>query len=42
MLSARDGTEVEYANPNDSVIICGMGKVSPFSILRIKDEMHRK
>jgi U32 family peptidase len=37
MLSADDGTVTECANPNDSVIICSLGRISPFSILRIKD-----
>jgi hypothetical protein len=37
MVSPMDETELEYANPNDSVIICDLGKISPFSILRIKD-----
>ncbi len=36
MLSAKDETEIKCANPNDLVIICGTGRVNPFSIFRIK------
>lgn len=36
MLYAADGTVTDCANPNDSVIICSLGKISSFSILRIK------
>ncbi len=37
MISVPDSAETEYANPNDLVIICGLGRVSPFSIFRIKN-----
>lgn len=33
-----DGSEVSCANPNDLVIIAGLGKVSPFSIFRVKED----
>jgi U32 family peptidase len=36
MLSAEDETEIKCANPNDLAIICGLGRVNPFSIFRIK------
>lgn len=36
LISVPDKKEIEYANPNDRVILCGLGKVSPFSIFRIK------
>ena len=36
MLSASDENELECANPNDSVIICDVGNISPFSIFRTK------
>jgi len=36
LISVADETKLKYANPNDRVILCGLGKVSPFSIFRIK------
>ncbi|MEA2016294.1 MAG: U32 family peptidase [Actinomycetota bacterium] len=36
MISERDGVEMECANPNDLVILCGAGKVDPFALFRIK------
>lgn len=36
MISVSDSTETECANPNDLVIICDLGSLSPFSIFRIK------
>jgi putative protease len=37
IISIPDGIEMEYANPNDLVVLCGLGKVNPFSIFRIKN-----
>lgn len=36
MISAIDKTEIKCANPNDSVIICGLGEINPYSIVRVK------
>jgi len=36
MLSGLDKIEIGCANPNDFVIICDLGRVSPYSIFRIK------
>ncbi len=36
IVSMSDNTKVECTNPNDFVVICGLGRVSPFSIFRIK------
>ncbi len=36
LISATDNTEMACANPNDRVIIYGLGRVDPFSIFRIK------
>lgn len=36
IVSASENAEVACANPNDRVIICGLGRVDPFSIFRIK------
>ncbi len=35
IVSMSDDTETKCANPNEQVVICGLGKVSPFSIFRI-------
>ena len=37
MISVSDNTETDCANPNDLVIICDLGPLSPFSIFRIKN-----
>lgn len=37
MISVSDNTETDCANPNDSVIICDLGRLSPFSIFRIRE-----
>ncbi|MBA7576341.1 hypothetical protein ES708_18180 [subsurface metagenome] len=37
MISVSDNTETDCANPNDSVVICDLGPLSPFSIFRIKN-----
>ena len=35
MVSMSDDAETKCANPNEFVVICGLGKVNPFSIFRI-------
>lgn len=37
MISVSDNIETDCANPNDSVIICDLGRLSPFSIFRIRE-----
>jgi len=37
IISVSDNTETDCANPNDSVIICDLGRLSPFSIFRIRE-----
>ncbi|MDP3011468.1 MAG: U32 family peptidase C-terminal domain-containing protein [Candidatus Hydromicrobium sp.] len=37
MISVSDNTETDCANPNDSVIICDLGRLNPFSIFRIRE-----
>ncbi|MBC7334100.1 MAG: U32 family peptidase [Actinobacteria bacterium] len=34
----EDKSEISCANPNDLVIISGLGRVNPFSIFRVKDD----
>ncbi len=36
LLLAKDESELECANPNDIVILCGMGEVDKYSLFRIK------
>ncbi len=36
ILSVADEREIKCANPNDLVIICGPGRLDPYSIFRIK------
>jgi putative protease len=36
IVSMSNNAEMECANPNDFVVICNLGRVSPFSIFRIK------
>ena len=36
MVLMSNNVEVECANPNDLVVICGLGRLSPYSIFRIK------
>ena len=36
ILSSPDESEIAVANPNDLAVLCGMGKVSEYSLFRIK------